>query len=209
MRLTPLSRACGSTLARDLPPTGPNRIPLLRKGTVITPRFQRALSDHGIHALWVEDGTSEGIEPVELLPEEVRVETAAKVASALDEARTAIGDSQRLGHDVLADLRDVVDLIAASITDSPDAALFLGDLAGADQYTHRHSVNVTALGLLLGRAYWRTAAGSTTAASAAGTGSRNASPSSAWGCCCTTSERWSSRPRSSTSRASSTRRSGR
>ena len=93
---------------------------------------------------------------VQLLPEPVRVETAAKVASALDEARAAIGDSQRLAYDVLAELRDVVDLIAASITDSPDAALFLGDLAGADQYTHRHSVNVTALGLLLGRAYWRT-----------------------------------------------------
>jgi HD-GYP domain-containing protein (c-di-GMP phosphodiesterase class II) len=156
MRLTPLSRACGSTLARDLPPTGPNRIPLLRKGTVISPRFQRALGDHGIHALWVEDGLSDGIEPVELLPEPVRIETAAKVATALDEARTAIGDSQHLAYDVLAELRDVVDLIAANITDSPDAALFLGDLAGADQYTHRHSVNVTAIGLLLGRAYWRT-----------------------------------------------------
>jgi HD-GYP domain-containing protein (c-di-GMP phosphodiesterase class II) len=157
MRLTPLSRACGLTLARDLPPTGPNRIPLLRKGTVVSPRFQRALGEHGIHALWVEDGLSEGIEPVELLPEPVRIETAAKVASALEAARTAIGDSQHLAYDVLDELRDVVDLIAASITDSPDAALFLGDLAGADQYTHRHSVNVTALGLLLGRAYWRTA----------------------------------------------------
>jgi HD-GYP domain-containing protein (c-di-GMP phosphodiesterase class II) len=144
------------TLARDLPPTGPNRIPLLRRGTLITPRFQRALGEHGIYALWVDDGLSDGIEPVELLPEPVRAETAAKVASALEEARTAIGDSQRLAHDVLAELRDVVDLIAASIADSPDAALFLGDLAGADQYTHRHSVNVTALGLLLGRAYWRT-----------------------------------------------------
>jgi HD-GYP domain-containing protein (c-di-GMP phosphodiesterase class II) len=156
MRLTPLSRACGQTLARDLPPTGPNRIPLLRQGTVITPRFQRALGEHGIHALWVEDALSDGIEPVELLPEPVRAETAAKVASALDEARSAIGDSQLLAAGILAELRDVVDLIAASITDSPDAALFLGDLAGADQYTHRHSVNVTALGLLLGRAYWRT-----------------------------------------------------
>jgi HD domain len=104
----------------------------------------------------VEDPESEGIQPVELLSEPVRVETATKVVSALDEARAAIGDNQRLAHDVLADLRGVVDLIAASIADSPDAALFLGDLAGADQYTHRHSVNVTALGLLLGRAYWRT-----------------------------------------------------
>ena len=82
MRLTPLSRACGQTLARDLPPTGPNRIPLLRQGHAsITPRFQRALGEHGIHALWVEDALSEGIEPVELLPEPVRAETAAKVAS--------------------------------------------------------------------------------------------------------------------------------
>jgi len=156
MRLTPLSRACGQTLARDLPPTGPNRIPLLRQGAVITPRFQRALNEHGIHALWVEDALSDGIEPIELLPEPVRAETAAKVATALDEARTAIGDSQLLAAGILSELRDVVDMIAASITDSPDAALFLGDLAGADQYTHRHSVNVTALGLLLGRAYWRT-----------------------------------------------------
>ena len=39
--------------------------------------------------------------------------------------------------------------------DSPDAALALNDLAAADQYTHRHSVNVTALGLLLARAQFR------------------------------------------------------
>jgi HD-GYP domain-containing protein (c-di-GMP phosphodiesterase class II) len=155
MRLTPLSRAVGHTLARDLPPTGPGRIPLLRHGTAITPSFARALQEHGIHAVWVEDGMSDDILPDELLPEPVRAETAAKVAGALDEARDAIAASQGLGHDLLAELKDVVALIAANITDSPDAALFLGDLAGADQYTHRHSVNVTALGLLLGRAYWR------------------------------------------------------
>jgi HD-GYP domain-containing protein (c-di-GMP phosphodiesterase class II) len=156
MRLTPLSRAVGHTLARDLPPTGPGRIPLLRYGTEITPRFARSLQEHGIHAVWVQDGMSDDILPDELLPEPVRAETAAKVAGALDEARDAIAASQRLGDDVLDDLKDVVALIAANITDSPDAALFLGDLAAADQYTHRHSVNVTALGLLLGRAYWRT-----------------------------------------------------
>jgi HD-GYP domain-containing protein (c-di-GMP phosphodiesterase class II) len=156
MRLTPLTRAIGLTLARDLPPTGPNRIPLLRRGTVVTPRFQLALGAHGIHAVWVDDKLSEGIEPVDLIPQEVRIDTAVKVASALDEARTAIGDAQRLAHTVLAELRGVVDLIAANINDSPDAALVLNDLAAADQYTHRHSVNVTALGLFVARAYWRT-----------------------------------------------------
>jgi len=156
MRLTPLTRAVGLKLARDLPPTGPNKIPLLRRGALITPGFQRALADHGLHAIWVEDPDSEGIEPIELIPEPVRAETAARVASALDTAREAIGSSQQLPPSVLGDLHDVVALIAASIADSPDAALVLSDLAAADEYTHRHSVNVTALGLLIGRAYWRT-----------------------------------------------------
>ena len=78
------------------------------------------------------------------------------MATALEAAREAIATSQLLAPDVLGDLQDVVTLIAASIADSPDAALVLSDLAAADEYTHRHSVNVTALGLLLGRAYWRT-----------------------------------------------------
>ena len=156
MRLTPLTRAVGHRLARDLPPTGPNRIPLLRRGALITPAFQRALSEHGLHAIWIEDEASDGIAPVELLPEPVRAETAAKVAGALDEAREAIGNSQRLPPAILGDLQHVVKLIADSIADSPDAALVLTDLAAADGYTHRHSVNVTALGLLLARAYWRT-----------------------------------------------------
>jgi len=155
MRLTPLTRAVGLRLARDLPPTGPNRIPLLRRGALITPGFQRALGEHGLHAIWVEDPESDGIEPIELLPEPVRAETAARVASALDTAREAIGASQQLPPSVLGDLHDVVALIAASIADSPDAALVLSDLAAADQYTHRHSVNVTALGLLLARAQFR------------------------------------------------------
>jgi HD-GYP domain-containing protein (c-di-GMP phosphodiesterase class II) len=155
MRLTPLTRAVGHVLARDLPPSGPHRIPLLRRGAVITPRFQQALAQHGIRAVWIDDALSDGIEPAELLPEPVRAETAAKVATALDEARTSIAESQRLDHVVLSELRGVVDLIASNIAHSSDAALFLGDLAAADQYTHRHSVDVTALGLLLGRAYWR------------------------------------------------------
>ncbi len=51
MRLTPVSRAVGLTLARDLPPTGPGRIPLLRHGATITPGFARTLEQHGIHAV--------------------------------------------------------------------------------------------------------------------------------------------------------------
>jgi HD-GYP domain-containing protein (c-di-GMP phosphodiesterase class II) len=45
----------------------------------------------------------------------------------------------------------VVELIAASVSRDPGVALVLTDLASADAYTHQHSIDVCALGLLLGR----------------------------------------------------------
>ncbi len=155
MRLTAVSRAAGMRLARDLPATGAGRVPLLAHGTLITDRYAAALIAQGIHAVWVEDGLSDGIEPAELLPEPVRAETADRVRGALDRARTAFATRQRLSPSMIEDLSRIVDRVAASVLDSPDAALALNDLAAADQYTHRHSVNVTALGLLLARAQFR------------------------------------------------------
>jgi HD-GYP domain-containing protein (c-di-GMP phosphodiesterase class II) len=155
MRLTTVSRAVGLRLARDLPATGTGRLPLLSHGTVLSERHQRALTERGIHAVWVEDELSEGIEPVELLDETVRAETAARVRDALDTARAAFASSQRLPPSTLQDLSSIVERVAANIHSNADAALVLNDLAAADQYTHRHSVNVTALGLLLARAQFR------------------------------------------------------
>jgi HD-GYP domain-containing protein (c-di-GMP phosphodiesterase class II) len=154
LRLTTVSRAAGLRLARDLPATGAGRVPLLRHGTVLNERYLRALTDQGIHAVWVEDELSAGIEPAELMPEHVRTETAAQVHQALETARDAFASEQPLPLDTLRGLTGVVSRLATSIAESPDAALAIADLAAADAYTHRHSVNVTALGLVLARALW-------------------------------------------------------
>jgi HD-GYP domain-containing protein (c-di-GMP phosphodiesterase class II) len=154
VRLTTVTRAVGLPLARDLPATA-GRVPLLARGAVITDRYAHALSAHGIHAVWVDDELSAGIEPAELLPEADRAEAAAHVRKALDGARSAFATKQPLGHGALADLARVVDDIARCIADTPEAALVLEDLAAADEYTHRHSVNVTALGLLIAGVHFR------------------------------------------------------
>ncbi len=156
MRLRPVSRAIGERLGRDLPLPGAGQVPLLRQGAVITARFADRLHQHGIHAVWIEDAASEGIEPVELVPEELCADAAATVHDALTSARTAFSRNQPIDQDVMADLSGVVDALAETIVGSPDAALALVDLASADQYTHRHSVDVTALGLLLARTMFRT-----------------------------------------------------
>jgi HD-GYP domain-containing protein (c-di-GMP phosphodiesterase class II) len=155
MRLIPIARAAGHVLARDLPVVGGSSLPLLRTGAELTPRLVGLLDDKGFKAVYVEDEISRGVEPVELLPEHVRSEAAAQVAVTLRIAREAFASRGTLAPPVLTELSDVVGRIAANLLESPDAAMALADLAGADEYTHRHSVNVTALGLLLAREHWR------------------------------------------------------
>jgi HD-GYP domain-containing protein (c-di-GMP phosphodiesterase class II) len=155
VRLTPITRADGLVLARDLPVVGGSALPLLRAGAQLTPRLIEVLDAKGFKAVYVEDELSLGVEPVDLLPEDVRSEAAARVAGALRSARDAFASQQTLRPGLMADLSAAAGRIAEHLLDSPDAAMALADLAGAHEYTHRHSVNVTALGLLLAREHWR------------------------------------------------------
>lgn len=150
MRLTTIARAAGLVLARDLPPLTAGGPPLLRAGTTVTPRYQRSLTEAGVREVWVGDALSEGVATRERLPEAVRRRAAERVARALDDTATALGGQQVLSDATLAELRGVVDLIAESIAESSDVTMAVNDLAAADAHVHRHSLNVCALGLLLG-----------------------------------------------------------
>src|SRR5207253_7898158 len=66
-------------------------------------------------------------------------------------AAEAMATGDALGNDTLGELSAVAQLIADEIAACGDAVIALQDLAAADSYTLQHSVDVTALGLLLGR----------------------------------------------------------
>src|SRR5437764_1065317 len=102
MRLTPVRRAVGAVLARDIPAPDPSQMPVLRAGAVLTEAYQGALAGLGINAIWVEDELSEGIEPVELVAPQLREEAARSVAGALAEARDGLARGHGLaGADLL------------------------------------------------------------------------------------------------------------
>jgi len=153
MRMTTVAGAAGLPLAKDLP-ARPGQMPLLRAGAVVSERYGRALSDQGIHTVWVEDELSEGIEPDELLPDAARAEAAGRFQHVLAAARQAHVSSQPLPHEAMQQVSQIVAHIVEQLPDGP-AALVLTDLAPADQYLQRHPVNVTALGLLLAREHFR------------------------------------------------------
>jgi HD-GYP domain-containing protein (c-di-GMP phosphodiesterase class II) len=151
VRLVTIDDAVGLRLAKDVLSADPKRLPILRANATLTDRYRQSLEAMGLRSIWVHDDLSDGVEPVELLSPDVRQSTARTVSDALHDARRAFSRGERLGEDVLGSLQDVVQRIADSVARNAGASVVLSDLAAADAYTHQHSVDVCALGLLLAR----------------------------------------------------------
>jgi HD-GYP domain-containing protein (c-di-GMP phosphodiesterase class II) len=145
----------GAVLAEDVH-AGASDIPLLRRGVAVSERYKRALAENGIASVWIDDELSQGIAPRGVVTDRTRLRTAGAVGNALAEARSAMAKGRALSDNALSDLSDVADLIAAEVQNTPDVALHLADMMGADQYLLQHVVDVTALGVLLARRTFQT-----------------------------------------------------
>jgi HD-GYP domain-containing protein (c-di-GMP phosphodiesterase class II) len=154
VRLTAVSRAAGLSLARDLP-TMAGGLPLLGRGATVSERYVRALTDHGIRSVWVEDELSAGIEPAELLPEPERANGERRMRRAFEAARVAFASSRVLPAETLHELSEVVAELVERVTASAGTVVELYDVAPADRWAHRHPVNRAALGLLLAHELFR------------------------------------------------------
>jgi len=146
----------GVELARDVVNGPPGTAPLLRAGVKLSARYATLLPKAGIGSVWIEDDLGESIDVVEPLTPETR----AKVHRATGDAISAAGGALRSGSGmpaaVVDSLADVASAMVEDLLDCPDAALALDDLSSFDDYTHRHSIQVTVLGLLVARRTWTT-----------------------------------------------------
>jgi HD-GYP domain-containing protein (c-di-GMP phosphodiesterase class II) len=144
----------GVELARDIVAGPPGTAPLLRAGVKLSSRYAQLLPKAGVGSVWIEDDLGESIE----LAEPLSVETRAKVHKATGDALVAAGAALRSGAGmpgaIVESLNDVAGAMVDDLLDCPDAALVLDDLSSFDDYTHRHSVQVTVLGLLIARRAW-------------------------------------------------------
>lgn len=145
----------GATLARDVLTGRPDAIPLLRAGTKLSGRFVDGLRNAGIHAVYIDDALGEGIDVAPVVSDETRREATRAVAQAFDGISANRGPAGPLPDSAVEELQRVAAMMAAEIETSTEVALALGDLSSADFYTHQHSVDVAALGLLLGQRLMR------------------------------------------------------
>ena len=152
MRLVATTRLVdGAVVGRDVSTGVAGQAPLLRAGTTIRPRYRSALERNGIRAIYVDDALGAGIQVPEALTEETQHQAETALTKAFDLAPAAISCGGALPAETITSLKKVVKLITAELAASGDAVLALADLATADAYTLQHSIDVTVLGLLLGR----------------------------------------------------------
>lgn len=152
MRLVAINRVPDdAVLARDVLIGRSDGIPLLRKGVRLNQRFLLGLEQAGIHAVYIDDKLSDGIVVQHALSDEVRSQTTRAVANAYQSAKETIVTGQPYSERTLNALSSVVERILLELEHTGQAALALADLCSADAYTFQHSVDVTTLGLLIGR----------------------------------------------------------
>ena len=156
MRLIATSRATeGSELGRDVLVGRADGVPLLRAGVKLTARYRELLMKAGISAIYVEDDESAGIVVEPVVDDATRQVATRAVASAYQSAKDALTTGKPLAPEAIASLEDVVARILRQVETSGGVALALADLSSADAYTFQHSIDVTALGLLVGQRYYR------------------------------------------------------
>jgi HD-GYP domain-containing protein (c-di-GMP phosphodiesterase class II) len=139
----------GDRLGRDVYGLG-DALPLLRAGVRVSESYQHSLERAGIGAVWIDDGFSEGIEPLEVLEEQTKRRATAAIRDAFRDASKTIQQGGTLSTFAIQEMQDVAELIVGDISRSVHTALALNDLAHADGYTLKHSLAVTTLGLSLG-----------------------------------------------------------
>jgi HD-GYP domain-containing protein (c-di-GMP phosphodiesterase class II) len=146
----------GVELARDVINGPPGTAPLLRAGVRLSARYATLLPKSGVASVWVEDELGESIDVFEPLTPETRAKVHAATGTAIAAAGNALRTGTGMPGAVVDSLADVAYAMVSDLLDCPDAALALDDLSAFDDYTHRHSVQVAVLGLLIARAIWRT-----------------------------------------------------
>ena len=139
-----------TTLARDIL-SGRDAAPLLRAGAKLNARYIEHLHRAGILGVYVDDQYSDGIDSQPVISGQTRGQATRAIAAVYDEARRCVASGRTLEPEATDELSDVVDQILLEIEELDGKVVALADLCAADAYNLQHPIDVTALGLLIGR----------------------------------------------------------
>jgi HD-GYP domain-containing protein (c-di-GMP phosphodiesterase class II) len=142
-------------LARDVHSGVRGQLPLVRAGVVLDGRSREGLIAAGINAVYIDDEFGAGIDVQPLLSPGTRDAAMGAVVRAFADASARVVDDGKVSSSVALELAGAVQLVVDELAGADHAVLALADLASADSYTLQHSIDATALGLLIARRHFR------------------------------------------------------
>src|SRR4051812_16416022 len=125
-------------------------VPLLRAGVRVSASYREALLRSGVHAVYVEDELGQGIDVPTAVSDRTRDEAMSALARAFTEVPAVQKTGGKLTAETLDELNRIAAMIAADVASCGEAVVALNDLAVADAYTLQHSIDVAALGIMIG-----------------------------------------------------------
>lgn len=145
----------GMTVARDVHAGFHHQLALVRRGLRLEAQHRVALRRAGVNALYVEDEHSDGIDIVPALSEETRARAMSALVRTFTESSARLTEGGGVRRSTVLELIEAVQHICDDLAGADHAVLALTDLATTDGYTLQHSLDVTALGLLIARRHFR------------------------------------------------------
>ena len=124
-------------------------MPLVQPESVVTEGMRRGLERAGVFAVYVRDDVSDGITPTEPLSPELR-DRAVRELGDVFSSITTTGASTRVPGEQVEHLGGVVRSVLGELRQSGHMVSALMDLQAFDARTLGHSLNVCALGLMIG-----------------------------------------------------------
>ena len=122
---------------------------MLSSNTILTEGLVKAVQKLQYSGLYIRDEFSEGIEPDDLISQELRNSSVGAVQRLMIEMKTPTTFRER----GIGDIQELVDKIVNEILNNDGAMVNLIDLKSFDLYTFQHSVNVCVLSCAMGAAY--------------------------------------------------------
>jgi HD-GYP domain-containing protein (c-di-GMP phosphodiesterase class II) len=128
---------------------GPNGRVLLRKGLVLREALISTLKKQNYPGVYVDDEISKDIEVEDVIDDELRNDTTQKLKNLFVTLQDGTPSLNVLEESV-ADLNEMINNLVDQVFNNKHMVYNLVDLKNHDDYTFRHSVNVSALSTVLG-----------------------------------------------------------
>ena len=152
MRIVSTSRIPeDAVLARDVRTGYHGAAPLLRRGTRMNERLASALQRAGIGSVYIDDVLGDGITLTPAISDETRHHASEVLERAMKSVRRGPDDKPWIPDAVLAPVIDLVGIFVKEVETCDGSIVSLQDMAAPDAYWVQHPIDVTVLGLLIGR----------------------------------------------------------